>query len=224
MLSPLKFEARKLIPIYSLVICGLSSLLLFALQAKKAPLLIPNEKVFPEKAQSLQSSYWGLNFLYIGPDKDSIYIHKESYFPELRKRSSSLMNKRLKEAAQNEIEFQVLNHQIIKIAISQEALYFPEKQEQQSPAYPILIRNLSPDSIRIGLNHYLRVQLEMIENENWIPLNRFNTFGCGVGIGQIALGPGEIAISALPLYENLKPGKYRLHLEPNLHSNSFEIQ
>lgn len=96
------------------------------------------------------------------------------------------------------------------------------REEPFFDAYPVLIENISQDTISIGYGHFLPIILEAKDStDTWKPVERNWTYGCGVGVGVFILPPKEMILSATTNYHGNYQTTLRLKIEDNI-SNEFK--
>jgi hypothetical protein len=83
-------------------------------------------------------------------------------------------------------------------------------------AYPVIIKNLSSDTVKVGLENYIYLKLSYKKAENqWVFLEKDYIFGCGTGLRSILLPKNEIIITSVPVYEGDTKVLFRISLGNN---------
>jgi len=78
-------------------------------------------------------------------------------------------------------------------------------------AYPVFISNLSNDTLDIGFGNILPIIMEAKdENGIWKPIQKKFKYECGKGLTEFYLGPKQIAITTMKLFEGTFKTKLRL--------------
>jgi len=88
-------------------------------------------------------------------------------------------------------------------------------------SYPIILRNKSSDTIRIGYGNRIPIITEALTKKGeWKEIQNFYGYFCGVGVPNMILPPNEIIITSEVIYfGNFKP-KLRVKIGMNV-SNEF---
>jgi hypothetical protein len=172
-------------------------------------------------------------FLYIGKNKDTIYIHPFlSFIPappppifsnnSKVKTDSIFENYKAFETPFNKYYIerfnvnQYRNWQETKIEI------FVDTNTRLSNSYATSIINKDVDSTYIGYGSQILMIMEAIDSTGkWRPIEKRFGYFCGTGLGLVILPPNEIIVTRAPIFKGDYETKLRLKLD-NHYSNSFD--
>lgn len=106
------------------------------------------------------------------------------------------------------------------ITIKKEDYYFDPKTPFYK-AYPILITTKEKDTIIIGLQEIIPIELEAKDiSGNWKPIEEKYKHYCGTGLGYILLPPKNIVLTSVFVYDGNYKTKLRIKLGKS-YSNEF---
>lgn len=98
-------------------------------------------------------------------------------------------------------------------------------------AYPVLVRNLEPDTILIGSGDYIPLELQAQDRKSqWRTIEEPFSYFCGTGLSAIMLPPRQVAITAVmiphgPFRTNLRlrlGNTYSAVFKGNIHPRQFD--
>lgn len=95
---------------------------------------------------------------------------------------------------------------------------------QTGLGYPVIITNISEDTLQVGATRYLG-ELDMIleakdSSGNWLPIEKEIELMCFFGVYPIFLPPSEISITAVPIFEGTFETELRIKMDQTT-SNVF---
>ncbi len=172
-------------------------------------------------------NYSRSRILYIGKEKDSIFIQR--FFEQEEISFSDFRNPKVKD-----INIFVDTSQIIgeffkfpepppplsykKEILKEDRLFYSYK------SYPVVIKNLSKDTLYASFGEIIPIYIEAIDSSNqWKPIqNRFQYF-CGVGVSRFYLPKNEIMVSNCKIFKGNFKTKMRMVFgyEEKIYSNEF---
>lgn len=178
----------------------------------------------------------GFHPMYIGPIKDSLWLNY----------NSDLVNYRSKDwesyrsPKTGELEIIIDTSQIIgnvnriyrlpppKNKTARDTLFdyiarLPNRGDIMS--YPVLIKNLSKDTLRFGYGEHLPIIMEAKDSTgSWRPIQQRYRYFCGTGLTIFFIPPREIAISSNVLFKGDFETSLRLAygFDGAIKSHSFE--
>lgn len=185
------------------------------------------------------------NFLYIGKKVDTIFpnyglkyfsIIKPPPFPEIDSKEAPKINFDnidksnpiyrfyLNPFQQKEYKFYEESNLEIKVdtslLIKKEDFYFDYKTPFYK-AYPILITSKENDTIIIGLQEIIPIELEAKDKSGkWKPIEEKYRHFCGTGLGYIYLAPKNVVLTSVFVYDGDYKTKLRIKLGES-YSNEF---
>lgn len=134
--------------------------------------------------------------LYIGKNKDSIFIQKQFY---------AIVNKTLDKYSayeENREKYKRPDSTDIKLIIDTSKIILNQ-------SYAVFVVNTTRDTLNIGYGTHLPIMLEALDKRGlWKPIEEKYVYFCGTGLGTLFLPPDEIVITYVPIYT----GEYRTKL------------
>ncbi|MBD8488646.1 hypothetical protein IFO69_07815 [Echinicola sp. CAU 1574] len=166
--------------------------------------------------------------LYIGKEKDTLYVDHFLYSPPAPPDSNdsviTVFEKRnnintlkpfLKELSYND-EYTYPYAQdtnIVKIHV--------DTTQKIGAGYPVLIRNSENDTIILGTENRIMAQLEACDSTgNWSKIEEEYLYICGFGLRSLMLGPNQVVLTKVPIFTGDYLTDLRLKLGDN-YSNVF---
>jgi hypothetical protein len=103
--------------------------------------------------------------------------------------------------------------------------YLFEKQSGGNANFPVFIKNISKDTLRIGEGGSSDIFSRLImeaknKSGEWKPIEQYLFFSCGTGIKEYFILPNHIAITGAKIYKGKIKTELRLTMG-KVHSNSF---
>ncbi len=90
-----------------------------------------------------------------------------------------------------------------------------------SESYPVLLKNISTDTIFIGYGQHIPLLMEAKDSlGSWKPVQKKFIYMCGNGVGSIILPPNEYALTLAPIFNGNYKTLLRLSIGKN-HSEAF---
>jgi hypothetical protein len=177
--------------------------------------------------------------LYIGEKKDTIkldYSYKSNTLGSYKE--LNFTDSTLKRNFVFDEEIQIQN--VVKLdscklkvevdprkTIKNENFYSSKKFDYDSDffnALPITVQNQDKQAVKIGNDHFLNCNLEYLADSTgkWHVLDHLPIIFCGTGVPSMYLYPKQIAITSIPIIEELKGERLRIRLG-NTVSNEFSF-
>lgn len=160
-------------------------------------------------------------FFYIGPRRDSFYIDKDSFYSQ-----SSIYGEAYKSPYRLFGKYAVdrwyrsVDSSNVSVQVDTSQLLFSRHEvfilAPLYKAYPVLLTNSATDTIQIGYGDFMYITMEARDRSGkWRPIERRFTPGCGHGIKNIILPPGEVVLTSAIIYQGNYKTRLRLKLGKN---------
>lgn len=117
-----------------------------------------------------------------------------------------------------------VQHYIDWVAADSLSELYPALYTMHYQSYPVIIENLTKDTLEIGYGEYVPLIIEARdETGEWKSIQRPFVYGCGTGMPFYFLPPGEILITSCKLFDGEFKTTMRLAFgwESKTYSNEF---
>ena len=160
---------------------------------------------------SVWLQFGNYNPIYIGPNKDSIYVSDR---PNLEKYYIYYDYGKLYNSPDTAGILLLIDTTKI---ISENSMIWEEYGNMLSSkvlilkAFPVFVVNITKDTLDIGYGDHLPIVTEALDNKGtWRPIEEPYMYACGTGLNRILLPPNEIVVTSIPINKGKFKTKLRL--------------
>jgi len=173
-----------------------------------------------EKKRAKYRSTANYSIAYIGEKEETIYLYPNNLYYEM----SVYDYTRYRSPKSNEIRLQVDQHRVTGPP-RRNHKSLTEKATKGTFSHPVVIENLSQDTLNIGLGQMLNIYAEAIDgNGEWHPIEAPFNYFCGTGLKATFLPPGHVMLTTYGVYKGSHRTMVRLVYQlggVTLYSNEF---